>query len=110
MRLEELKFRQMVDQKLNEFCDKYDEYFGMKHDEGFHTTMDILLYLDNKPQDNRTAIEQKIVDELKEFRQLQDDYQQLIKLNKERAIEFNTRLSTERITQTSRLGSSETLG
>lgn len=83
----------MVDFKLNEFCDKYDEYFGMKHDEGFHTTMDILLYLENKPPQNLTVVEQKIVDELKEFRQLQEDYQQLIRLNRERAVEFNTRLS-----------------
>lgn len=87
----------MVDFKLNEFCKKYDEYFGIKHDEGFHTTMDILLYVDNKPPENRTPIEQKIVDELREFRQLKDDYQQLVRLNKERGVEFNTRLSTNRL-------------
>ena len=93
MKNEELKFRQMVDRKLTDFCVKYDDYFGIKFEEGFHTTTDVLLYLDNKPPQNRTETEQKAVEDLQHFRDLQAEYQQLIDLNRERAIQFNTTMS-----------------
>jgi hypothetical protein len=93
-RMETYKFQKMVDRKFDEFIEKYDDYFGMKMLEGMMTTVDVILYIENKPEENCTPLELEARVALKEFRKLHEEFHALVAINKQRSVDFRTKLST----------------
>lgn len=92
MKMEEYKYQRMVDRKFDLFIDKFDEYFGMKMQEGIMTTQDILEYIRNKPEEQCIPIELEAKEALKEFYTLWEDFNQMVELNHQRSAEFRSRL------------------
>lgn len=92
-RMETHKFQKMVDRKFEEFVERFDDYFGMKMLENMMTTLDVILYLEFKPVEQCLPIEIEAKAALKEFKELHEDFNALIAVNKQRAVEFRTRLS-----------------
>jgi hypothetical protein len=93
MKMEEHKFQKMVDKKYDDFCVKYGDYFQMKYDEGFMGTTQVLLYIDHKPEENLLPIEKEARADLREFKVLREEFDAMVALNSERAVEFLTQLS-----------------
>lgn len=92
--METYKFQRMVDRKFEEFIEKFDDYFGMKMLQNMMTTVDVILYLENKPEEECLPIELEARAALKEFKQLHEDFNALIAINKQRSLEFKTKLSS----------------
>lgn len=90
--METYKFQKMVEHKFNEFIERFDEYFGMKMLEGMMTTVDVLLYLEHKPEEQCLPIELEARSALREFKQLHQDFDALIAINKQRSAEFRNQL------------------
>lgn len=91
--MEEYKFQRMVDRKFDEFVDKFDDYFAMKMLENMMTTLDVLLYLEHKPEENCTEIEKQARACLNEISKFKKEFHIMRSLNKQRAIDFKTQLS-----------------
>lgn len=83
---------QLLERKMDEFSDKYEDYFNVKYSEGFLGTEDVVLYLENKPKENITPVEMDAIKDLEEIREIERDFHSLVRLNKEKGIEFHTRL------------------
>lgn len=102
--MEEYKFQRMVDRKFDEFVEKFDDYFGMKMLDNMMTTLDVLLYLEHKPEENCTEIEKQARACMAEIRQFKEEFEIMRAINKQRAIDFKTELSRVSLTRNAALG------
>jgi DNA-binding transcriptional regulator GbsR (MarR family) len=77
-----MEFMNFVYSKAGEYTLKYHDHIEQKLSEGFPTMESVLENLENKKPEERNEIEKSMYDELQELKRINQDYADLIKLNK----------------------------
>jgi len=79
---QEMDFMEFVYAKAGEFSMKHEDYLDSQITGGFGTIEAVLEHIENKAEDKRSEMEQQIFTDLQELRRINNDYADLIKLNR----------------------------
>lgn len=82
LKKQEMEFMNFVYSKAGEFTLKYHDHFEQKLSSGFPTMESVLENVENKKEEERTDIEKQMNADLQELKRINQDYADLIKLNK----------------------------
>eukprot|EP01017_Pseudomicrothorax_dubius_P038457 TRINITY_DN5761_c0_g2_i2.p1 TRINITY_DN5761_c0_g2~~TRINITY_DN5761_c0_g2_i2.p1 ORF type:complete len:576 (-),score=198.02 TRINITY_DN5761_c0_g2_i2:117-1844(-) len=88
LKRQEYEFREFVYSKAIAFCHKWEELIITKLEAGFPDFEAVLTQLENRPKDLMTDEEREMADDFDEIKRVQDDYTELIKLNKVRTFKY----------------------